>query len=238
MGKEDEVRQRDPLTVVCISDTHGYHDGLKLPAGDVLIHAGDCTNDIGQYALRIFLRWLEEQPFEHKVMVAGNHDGAFEKWPDPATAMVKEVAPSVAYLQDSGVNIKGFNFWGSPYTPTFMDWYLMRDRGGEIKRHWDMIPDGTDVLVTHGPPHGICDLSNNINFATGKPFDDHLGCEELRKAVERVNPILHVFGHIHGSGGKWRQVLDAREIRTTFINASIMDEAYIPSHKPFVYELK
>ena len=29
------------------------------------------------------------------------------------------------YLEDSGVEIDGVRFWGSPWTPTFMDWAFM-----------------------------------------------------------------------------------------------------------------
>ena len=29
------------LRIVCISDTHGKHAKVRLPDGDVLIHAGD-----------------------------------------------------------------------------------------------------------------------------------------------------------------------------------------------------
>ena len=31
------------MRVVCISDTHEKHKQVKLPKGDVLIHAGDFT---------------------------------------------------------------------------------------------------------------------------------------------------------------------------------------------------
>lgn len=31
------------LKIVCISDTHGMHRKMKIPEGDVLVHAGDIT---------------------------------------------------------------------------------------------------------------------------------------------------------------------------------------------------
>lgn len=32
-------------------------------------------------------------------------------------------------LEDTSVEINGLRFWGSPWTPTFMDWAFMMDRG-------------------------------------------------------------------------------------------------------------
>jgi len=31
------------MKIVCVSDTHGFHNALKLPQGDMIIHAGDIT---------------------------------------------------------------------------------------------------------------------------------------------------------------------------------------------------
>ena len=31
------------MRIVAISDTHGLHDTLTIPDGDVLVHAGDIT---------------------------------------------------------------------------------------------------------------------------------------------------------------------------------------------------
>jgi len=44
------------------------------------------------------------------------------------------------------------------------------------------------VLITHAPPHGICDRTvGNMN----------VGCAKLGRVVEIKQPRLHVFGHIH-----------------------------------------
>lgn len=222
--------------IICISDTHGSHSDLKVPDGDILIHSGDCTNDAGQANLRHFLGWMEKLPHKHKVLIAGNHDWAFEKWPDLARAMVKEVSPSVTYLQDSACMIEGLNFWGSPVSPRFFDWAFNRDRGEAIRRHWDMIPDNTDVLVTHGPPWSVLDKSNNWNHATGKKWDDCLGCRDLYEAIHRVMPSLHVFGHIHGSGGTHNFIHD-HGWKTIMVNASMVDENYVLNRKPIEVEL-
>jgi len=221
--------------LVFISDTHGEHDRVRVPPCDILVHSGDCTNDIGQRSLREFLKWLHRQPCEHSILVAGNHDGAFEKWPDLAKAMVGETSPRTHLLQDSGVEINGIKFWGSPYTPSFMEWYFMRDMGDKIKRHWDFIPGDTDVLVTHGPPFGFLDKSNNWNESTGKKWDDCLGCRDLLEAMYRVRPMVHAFGHIHGGYG-WDIYIDDDGHRTTLVNASQMNENYQMVNQPIVFD--
>ncbi len=53
--------------------------------------------------------------------------------------------------------IEGLKFYGSPWQPTFHNWAFNLDRGEEIKKVWDKIPNDTDVLITHGPPFGILD---------------------------------------------------------------------------------
>jgi Icc-related predicted phosphoesterase len=142
-----------------------------------------------------------------------------------ARMLVAELAPSVRYLEDHGELIAGINLWGSPVQPLFNAWAFNRERGEEIKRHWDKIPHGVDLLITHGPPHGILDKSKSPGH------DDNLGCEELLKCVKRIKPKVHAFGHIHGSAGL--QMKDG----TLFVNASILDEQYLVKNKPITINL-
>jgi Icc-related predicted phosphoesterase len=112
---------------------------------------------------------------------------------------------------DSGVTIEGIKFWGSPVTPFFHNWAFNRYEN-EIGPHWDLIPEGIDVLITHGPPHGILDKTIREGWS--------VGCKSLKAKVDQIKPQVHVFGHIHEEMG---QV----EIGgTTFINASVVDERY------------
>lgn len=219
--------------IVLISDTHGRHEELGvLPEGNILIHAGDCTNDIGRKSLREFLIWFNAQSHAHKLLVAGNHDGAFEKWPDLAKAMVKEFAPSVHYLQDEQIVIDGIKIWGSPVQPEFLNWHFNRQRGAEIKRHWDMIPDNTDILITHGPAHGHLDLLTPDCFGNGA--NDRAGCKDLRETIDsRLKKLkLHVFGHLHYQGGKYKI-----ENNITYVNAAVVNDGYIVCQKPIVVEI-
>ena len=200
------------MRIVMVSDTHGLHDRITaLPAGDVLIHAGDFMN--GGYDTRELLsfnHWLGKQDFEHRIVCSGNHDRRFQDSPDQARALLT----NAIYLENSGVTINGVSFWGSPYTPEFLNWAFMYPRGAAAERYWSQIPAGLDVLITHGPPHGILDQT--------APGEAHLGCEELLHAVEVKKPRLHVFGHIHGGAGI------ADNGTTQFVNAAYLNEAYRP----------
>jgi Icc-related predicted phosphoesterase len=69
----------------------------------------------------------------------------------------------------------------------------MYPRGTAAREYWDLIPDGLDVLITHGSPFGILDQE--------EPSGEHLGCAELLKAVEDKKTKVHIFGHIHGGAG-------------------------------------
>ncbi len=58
---------------VCVSDTHNAtaNGSFKLPKGDVLIHAGDLTNQGSLAELEKTVRWIEEADFEAKIVVGG-----------------------------------------------------------------------------------------------------------------------------------------------------------------------
>jgi Icc-related predicted phosphoesterase len=209
------------VRIVCISDTHGQHANLSVPEGDILIHAGDFMT-FGDSSTEVtdFNQWLGQQMHRHKVVIAGNHDWIFERQPGVARALLT----NAIYLENSGVEIEGLSIWGSPVQPPFNNWAFNVKRGAAIRRYWKMIPEGTDILVTHGPPFGTLDQSHSIT--------PHLGCEELTKRIEELKPRLHVFGHIHGGHG---QVTSASG--TQFVNASVLNEAYQLVHKAQVVEL-
>jgi len=203
--------------IVCISDTHGQHAKLSVPDGDILIHAGDFMA-FGDTPKEIvdFSHWLAKQSHRHKVVIAGNHDLMFERHPGAARGLLD----NAIYLENSGVELMGLKFWGSPVQPEFNNWAFNVARGAAIRRYWQMIPEDTDVLVTYGPPFGVLDQSH--------PSAAHLGCEELAKTVEQIRPVLNVFGHIHGGHGQ------VTADGTRFVNASQVNEEYRLVYKPEV----
>ena len=209
------------MRLIIASDTHEQHGGLKVPAGDVFIHAGDLTFRGDLRAIADFGAWIRQLPHQHKIVIAGNHDWAFERKPAGARSAIGEGTGGVAYLQDSGVTIDGVTFWGSPWQPWFYDWAFNLQRGPQIAQKWALIPRATDVLITHGPPLNILD-------AIG---DEHVGCADLLLRVQDIRPRVHIFGHIHeGSGVIVRD-------GTTYVNASICDAHYKPVNPIRVIDL-
>ena len=206
------------MRIVCISDTHSLHDDVEVPDGDVLLHAGDFTRRGALEDVAAFDAWLAHLPHPHKIVVAGNHDFCFEDGPARARAHLT----CATYLEDSGVQIGEHFVWGSPWQPRFFDWAFNLDRGEALARKWALIPDHTDILVTHGPPHGRLDTTVR---------GEDVGCEALAARVDVVRPALHVFGHIHEAYGV------ARTDATTFVNASVCTLRYAPTNAPFVIDL-
>lgn len=215
--------------IVAISDTHNKHSLLTndLPIADVIIHAGDCTNTGKPDELFNFLNWFSGLPYKYKIFIAGNHDFCFE----PTLSALPPIYPDIAqefkdkgviYLMDQVVEVDGISIYGSPWQPRFYDWAFNVDRGEAIAKKWEKIPDGLDILITHGPPFGILDYTYTSN---------RVGCEELYKKIVQVKPKIHIFGHIHyGYGYKTFDGMN-------FFNAASLGEHYEYQNKPILITL-
>lgn len=207
--------------LICISDTHSKHYELDkdLPEGDIIIHAGDFSNRGHLNELSDFLGWFSNLNYKHKIFIAGNHDFIMEK----AQGIAYEYQEKgVIYLRDEMVEVEGLKIYGTPWQPRFFDWAFNVDRGEAIAKKWASIPEGLDVLIVHGPPHGILDALDS---------GMRVGCEELYKRIWEVKPKLMVFGHIHSAYGM--SGLDG----VTFINASSLDERYeYNRNKPIIFD--
>lgn len=211
------------MRIVLLSDSHEQNGKIAVPEGDVLVHAGDLSYQGDYYSIAEAAAWLRSLPHKHKVVIAGNHDWLFERKPGEARKLME----GLTYLENESTTIEGIKFWGSPITPRFYDWAFNVDRGPAIRKYWDAIPEDTDVLITHGPPRGILDQVT--------PTGDVLGCADLLEVVvNRVKPKVHVFGHIHGGYGEWGSPLKGIK----FYNASVVDERYRLTNKPWVVELE
>jgi Icc-related predicted phosphoesterase len=208
------------MKFIAISDTHLRHRGLKLPKGDVLLHAGDITYHGKKEEVIDFLDWFGKQNYLYKIFIAGNHDFFFEK---AGKSEIETLIPEgVTYLNDSGISINGIKIWGSPVTPWFYNWAFNRKRGEPITKHWRLVPPDTDILLTHGPAYGFLDQLIN---------EQHAGCQDLLRTVLTIKPKYHVFGHIHESYGSIKRT------GIQFINASVVNELYELINKPIVFEI-
>lgn len=210
------------MRIVCLSDTHNCNEQIKVPEGDILIHAGDATITGTIPEITAFNQWFAGLPHKVKIFVAGNHDWLFETDNNYARSLLSK---DIIYLQDSFTKIEGLKFYGSPWQPRFYDWAFNLNRGKELAGKWNLIPDDTDILITHGPPFGILDE------VPRRFWVENTGCEELRKRVEAIRPELHIFGHIHCAYGV------TEKFGVKFINASNCDEEYKPTQPPIVVDL-
>lgn len=184
------------MTILHISDTHTYHDLLKIPSGiDMIIHSGDCSNPRDPYnnesEVREFIDWYKEIPVKYKIYVAGNHDTSIEK----GLVTKKDFEDSgIIYLENESVVIEGIKIFGSPHTPNFGNWAFMKERT-KLERFWRLaIDQDVNIVVTHGPPKGILDKSydreNNMEAC---------GDKSLLNRILEVQPTYSLFGHIHNT---------------------------------------
>lgn len=207
-------------TIVCISDTHQRKP--QLPrfdhfTPDLLIHAGDWSGRGDEQETNDCVKWLEDVAADYRnvIVVPGNHD----RWcmANPAEAKKRFADAGITYLEDEGTTYNGWHIYGMPWTPVFGRWAYMTDSHGR-KLRCDAIPDDTDILITHGPPKGY--LDDVLDWARGGHIN--VGCEHILEAVQRIQPKLHVFGHIHEGSGL------ATLGKTLLVNASVMDRLYNP----------
>lgn len=183
-----------PLRVVCVSDTHCLKTPY-IPDGDLLIHAGDLTNKGTPQEIQAQIDWLDSLRHEHKIVVAGNHD----TYLDPRSRSTLPPSDqkgtidwkSLHYLQHTSTALnfassgRTLRIHGAPQIPACggPEHAFQYPRGRDA---WsDTVPSGTDILVTHTPAKHHLDLPAA------------LGCEHLLAELWRVQPRLHVFGHVH-----------------------------------------
>lgn len=227
------------MKIIVISDTHDEHIWLNQylydpdfnKDVDMIIHAGDSAHAkipaINHNAQLNFIEWYASLPFRFKIYVPGNHN--------TSEYMISEQIyddNNIIRLIHSSITIDGINIFGSAYTPTYgTGWAYNIDRH-KLDKYWDQIPKNTDILITHGPPKGILDLTYATNTLT-----EQVGCKALRNHVlGRVEPNYHIFGHVHDEDNIFNY--GYRLIgNTTFINASIVNLDTVPINLPIKIEI-
>lgn len=233
------------MNICCISDTHGSTPD-NIPSNcDILTISGDISPALRGYEGEINQSkyfWDNFVPYfsrkaKHVVFVAGNHDlFLFREMTRNSEGEFRTLLPSnMHYLRDSGVEIEGIKFWGTPWTPTFGNWSFMAgDTDGQIGEHFAKIPTGIDILLSHGPMFGHNDRIEQPIYKsqTGK-FG--LGSKALLHHVRRSCPRKVVVGHIHSGSHEMSYVSNNGLINeyTMSVNVSVLDEAYKPFYCAF-----
>ncbi len=221
------------MKIVAISDLHGHLP--SVPECDLLLLAGDLCPatdhrcSFQQHWLDTYFRWwMKDQPAKQIIGIAGNHDFVFQDKPD----WVPKSLPWV-YLEDSGTEYEGLKVWGSPWQPIFFDWaFNLKEE--ELEKKWAKIPEGTDIVVLHGPPRGYGDGAPRMIKDKNEeewPTLEHVGSPSMLERLKIVKPKLTVFGHIHGGYGRW-------EVNGMILaNVSFVDERYNPVHDIQVFHI-
>lgn len=223
------------MKIVATSDMHCDYEScfnfLKGIEADTLVIAGDLEIHNIPYSkinFRNFIYKCQEQ-FKHIIVTPGNHDWGIRFQENRFRAFLYEtISKDVLHIVvDDFVEIDGVKFFCSPYTPIFWNWAYMLERKS-LKRKWKQLKksDKIDVLLTHGPAFGIGDRVYN------NPIEC-VGDIELLNCIYRIQPKVHVFGHIHEGYGEYK----SRDLRTRFLNVSLMNERYEAVNPPIVFEI-
>ena len=205
--------------ICCISDLHGYLP-QSLPQHDLLLISGDIcpvwnhTLDYQNYWLEeIFAPWVKANS-PRFFATWGNHDWIGD------TMLSSYYFENGEIIKDRGRTDKDLKMFFTPHQLPFCNWAFNTEEE-EMEKIFDKIPEGTDIIVSHGPPKGYGDLV---------PRGEHTGSYALLHAIERVKPKLVVCGHIHYAYGAYRY--DS----TLILNASLLGENYKPQNQPIMID--
>ena len=205
------------MKLAFVSDTHNYHNQITLEPSDILFHCGDMTPRGSIKDIEAFCDWFVKQPATEKVVIAGNHDFSLESTSTKQEAEKLFKDRGIHYLNNTSITLMELKIFGSPHTPYFGGW-AFNNTGSEITKHWDLIPDNTNILLTHGPPRDILDWTLH---------GDRAGCPYLRDKIKELKQLkIHAFGHIHEAEGV--EIVDG----VIFINASICGIPYSNLNEP------
>jgi Icc-related predicted phosphoesterase len=162
-----------------------------VPSGDILIHAGDLTSHGKKNQVQDFADWFRSQPHKHKVVIPGNHDWYAEQSARECEALFH----GVNYAIHGCIQVAGFKIGMFAFQPRFFGWAFNVDRNSpKMEFLWSRIDNDCDIIVSHGPPQGLCDLT---------PRGERVGCEVMYKKLKQIEKLkLVVCGHIHEGYGE------------------------------------
>jgi Icc-related predicted phosphoesterase len=228
------------MRIVCISDLHGRLP--QIPKCDLLVIGGDicpdffyrtagheeAANDQYRWLDSDFREWLEYCPALNVVATLGNHD-VFGPRRSAPPGLRWHLLLDEELLFDPGIP-HGFTeplegaerplrVYGTPHSLPFGFGLAYMENEPTLSRYWDRIPDNLDILIVHGPPDRCGD-----RVSTGQ----HVGSVGLRERIWAAKAKLVITGHIHEARGIYRTG------ESVVLNASLMDEYFAPTHKPWV----
>lgn len=222
-----------------ISDTHVKHGLLNVPKDiDIVFHAGDMGSYRDPYmnvnGVLDFLAWYRNLNIPHKILTCGNHDTSIERG-----LISPKQFEGITFLNHEYAEVVGLKIFGSPFQPSFGHGWAYNVPRSKIQEYWKDIPNDLDILITHGPPKGILDLTqyDSREGAEGKAFFQ-CGCEALLERIQNVKPKRHIFGHIHPEKNCPNAgIYVPNGSPTTFINAAVLNLDYNIDNHGVVIEI-
>jgi predicted phosphodiesterase len=222
--------------VLILSDTHGHRLSRKpqVTGIDVVIHCGDLTEHSKLSEFRETIALLNEIEAPLKLIIPGNHDFslddvAFTRKMAEARRLAADesemewllqreygsIGDARTLLGDTDVVLLDegrhsftlhhgawLQVYASPYTPSTDEWGFQYSGAHEFE-----MGEGVDIAITHGPPHGIMDMSRTKT---------RIGCPMLFRAVAEAKPRIHCFGHVHNGWGArlvaWRPSVVSEDV--------------------------
>jgi Icc-related predicted phosphoesterase len=201
------------VRIVVVSDTHGLHEMLEIPDGDVFVHAGDIfflsslyTEETLKNRLKAFNEWLASLPHKEKIVIAGNHDNLLE-----ASSDAKRILKSCTYLCNETIELKssGLKIFGSPISssngPLSINHAFQDSLMFDIEK-----AKSADILVLHGPPDSV---------------------PVVKRFVKESKPRLVIHGHVHETHG-----MSQPNDTTVVVNATTMGAKYSPTNPAVVID--
>ncbi|KAL6046607.1 metallophosphoesterase domain-containing protein 1 [Balamuthia mandrillaris] len=218
---EAEGREVRRVRIVCLSDTHMKHELLtpSLPQGDdhILVHAGDFTC-LGRYEHALaFNEWLGTLNYRYKFIVSGNHERLCGNVRQHAS--YSQLLTNGIHITHQRITLPEFggltlllSSWekmnlkdNTSAEPELFPWNDDASSSSSSSSEMMMTePSKVDILVTHIPPRGILDRVKLVK---------HRGSARLLERVLRIQPTVHVFGHVHKGGFEVKDEM-------TFVNAA------------------
>jgi Icc-related predicted phosphoesterase len=252
------------MKIQAISDTHGSDFFHLIGDSDILLIAGDISPARESHDYYPQKRWFHEifvkqlsrltEKVGHVVFIGGNHDTYLSDCNISANnSEIRSALPkNVHYLCDDLVDINGLRIFGSPWcnAPTWArigpPVWNFAGKDETLQEVYAKIPHDIDILISHGPAHGFCDVIldpalNGRNLEKFGAGAERLGSKALTASFVRgLSPKYVISGHIHSANHNfevYKSKIDGTAIK--FACVSILDEQYTfnPAYRPLIINI-
>ena len=226
------------MKIAAVSDLHGNFPNIPSLLDqdiDVLLVVGDIAGGShvtnAQYkSMGKFVKWVKDINPKKCIITPGNHD--YWNWNE--IFKYKQDTGLISCVIDREINYEGLKIYATPWSLPYKNWNWMKEED-RLEIYYDNIPDDTDILMSHGPALGMCDMPLDINPYTGKHNYEHMGSMALLKALWCRGIPRVLTGHIHSADHN--DIRLAQNHPTVCSCVSILNEEYKYKYKPKIFEM-